>query len=100
MTPSEHLRLAAALIADEKRWTREFTARDVMGEPCEPDSPDACQWCAVGALAKTAQNCRWNYLDKFVSVYGDALSDMNDIKGHAYTIGAMMFVADKLDGLA
>ena len=100
MTPSEHLRLAAALIADEDRWTREFTARDIAGEPCEPDSPDACQWCAVGALSKTSPSFHWDEVYEFKKVYGVELPALNDSAGHAYTIGAMMHVADKLDGLA
>ena len=101
MTPSEHLRLAAALIADEKRWTHGTSARNAAGEPCEPDSPDARQRCAFGALVQASPNDLTYYgtAFKFLKVYGNDMASLNDSAGHAYTIGAMMHVADKLDGL-
>lgn len=101
MTPSEHLRAAAALIADEKRWTHGVSARDARGRPCDPESSRACQRCAFGALWKILSGPSfWDVLPKFIELYGKSLPALNDHEGHAYTIGAMMHVADKLDGLA
>lgn len=104
MTPSEHLRLAAALIADEERWTQGVKARNDEGEPCNARSQFARRWCATGALIKVLHdNCLWHFwneANEFMKVYGDDIAWLNDTYGHAYTIGAMMHVADKLDGLA
>ena len=101
MTPSEHLRLAAALIADEKRWTQKATARSADGKLCSAKSQSARQWCAIGGVIKVSQDRGSSFAAyKFKEVYGHNLSSVNDHNGHAYTIGAMMHVADKLDGLA
>jgi hypothetical protein len=43
---------AHELLADSNKWATEAYARDSRGVRCAWDNPDACQWCAVGALAR------------------------------------------------
>lgn len=50
MTTAEVLQKARDLIADESRWTHGKYARDALGEDVEPTSPEACKFCALGAL--------------------------------------------------
>jgi len=48
------LRDACALVSSPVRWTCGAWARDSTGEPCSPLAPQARQWCAWGALQKSA----------------------------------------------
>lgn len=41
---------ARALIADPKHWTRKTGARDRNGAAVPPCLPEACSFCAIGAL--------------------------------------------------
>ena len=50
-TPKQILTAARNLIADPEHWTRETVARDERGRPTEPYNPNACQFCALGALS-------------------------------------------------
>ena len=36
----------------EKGWTQEVLARDEEGRPIYPQSPEAVEWCGIGALCK------------------------------------------------
>lgn len=49
-SPKQILTAARNLIADPAHWTRETVARDKRGRPTEPYNPNACQFCALGAL--------------------------------------------------
>jgi hypothetical protein len=48
------LRDACALLSSPMRWTCGAWARDSLGARCSPLSPRARQWCASGALQKSA----------------------------------------------
>lgn len=54
MTTREALIAARELIEDPERWTQEESARDADGKGVPIGSPEACQWCAMGALSKIA----------------------------------------------
>ena len=41
MKPSEYVR---------KGWCQVVSSRDTDGRPCNPDDPNAAQWCLVGAV--------------------------------------------------
>ncbi len=45
------LRAARERISNPKHWTRGTWARTKGGEPCPSKAPDACCWCALGALS-------------------------------------------------
>lgn len=49
VTTVEVLRAARARIAEPEDWTRCAAARDDLGEPTYPSSPQATCWCALGA---------------------------------------------------
>lgn len=40
------------LIATPETWTTEVLARNDQDEPIDPNHPDACQWCLMGAANK------------------------------------------------
>jgi hypothetical protein len=46
------LQEARDLISDESRWTQGTNAVDARGIAVHPGHPDACKWCARGALLK------------------------------------------------
>jgi hypothetical protein len=48
------LRAAADLLEPEGAWTRAALARDPRGRDVNYASPDACSWCAGGAILKIA----------------------------------------------
>lgn len=50
---SEILRKAKAVIENPENWTQMSYAADQFGnELCDPNSDDACRFCAVGAVAR------------------------------------------------
>src|SRR5690349_9172155 len=53
-TVKEVLIQARELIADPERWTQGTVARIKYGEDRMPTDEDACQFCAIGALARVA----------------------------------------------
>jgi hypothetical protein len=52
LTVSEVLRKAADLIEPEGAWIQEQDAVDVDGMEVMPIAPEACQWCALGAIGR------------------------------------------------
>ena len=53
---SELLSAARELIADEARWTRDWSAKRGDGMPVEPESPEATCWCALGAVRRAVHD--------------------------------------------
>jgi hypothetical protein len=51
---SEILIAARTIIADPERWTQGHLARDSEGEIRRPDEPEACKFCAYGAVLYAA----------------------------------------------
>ena len=49
------LETARKRIENPDHWTKGVLARDHSGNEVAPDSPDACQWCAIGAVEKAAE---------------------------------------------
>ena len=47
------LRVARKLIEKKENWTTRTFARTIEGYQTVPESPDAIQWCAVGALKRS-----------------------------------------------
>ena len=51
MTPAAQTLLAAReLLSEKSRWHRGSYAGDAHGNPVPLKSPDACRWCALGAI--------------------------------------------------
>lgn len=46
----EILRAAREKIADPARWRKGWYASDVNGVDCYGHDPEACRWCAIGAI--------------------------------------------------
>ena len=51
---------ARALLAEPGVWTQTSFARDAQGQPCESSSPEACQFCALGAIER-AEHTRYGF---------------------------------------
>lgn len=50
---------ARELLLDPTKWGKGYLARNVNGKGIEnPIGPDACQWCALGAICFAARS-RW-----------------------------------------
>ena len=52
MVESEILEHAWRVIERSESWTQTAAARDRTGAKVAPDDPDACCWCAIGAVEK------------------------------------------------
>ncbi|NTJ67561.1 hypothetical protein G6M50_06255 [Agrobacterium rhizogenes] len=54
MNTVEILKKARELLSDEKRWTKGFYAVDIDGYAAHVDGNEACQFCAIGAIARVS----------------------------------------------
>jgi hypothetical protein len=53
MTPQDILIKAAELLESSPiAWTQQWLARNAEGNTTSPRNPNACSWCAMGAIAK------------------------------------------------
>lgn len=70
------LQSARELIADPAHWTQSAFARDVNGNDCVSNDPEAVCFCALGALNKAA-----NYYDskKNATLYFKAKAALRDM---------------------
>lgn len=48
----------AACLLREKGWTQNEYARDGEGRPCDPNSPEAVCFCALGAIRRSTLDRR------------------------------------------
>ena len=63
LTTREVLVRARDLIADPERWAQNDYARVAGGASAEPNDPDACQWCAIGAVLHVQGKATWEEYD-------------------------------------
>lgn len=86
MNAVEVLRWARDLIADPERWCQGALAENAECEPVDYDSPDACRWCALGAVYRASPKTPDG--DAAIFYLHDAarprgLIDANDNQDHA-----------------
>jgi hypothetical protein len=80
---------ARALIEDSKHWTQGANARDSYGRIIMQNSPNACLFCANGALLKICQDTLpiahvISYLDREIVENGhQSLFSYNDTHTHS-----------------
>jgi hypothetical protein len=95
---------AADLIEPEGRWTRGAYARDVNGEIAIPVSPQACSWCAMGAIRHVAPDERLYALPVLRRYLGDEDIDLtrwNDAQPTVqYVVAALQAAARSVDTTA
>lgn len=88
MKASEVLKAAKALIEREENWCIGNFARDKNDEPTRFDDPEACKFCARGALLRVAVHNDYGRANELLieavpsKLYGGVAS-FNDAKGHA-----------------
>lgn len=100
---AEILLKAAEFLTDE-RWTQGDLSRDAQGNEVYHDSPDACRWCANGALRKVTDDDEQEYseaeaylLDVVQAAGFGAVEDWNDAQGRtAAQVRAMLRKAAKV----
>jgi hypothetical protein len=78
-TEAQNIRKAAYRILEPGAWIQKTTARDASGGSVGPTSPDACQWCAVGALYRESAN-GWHVEGRVSEDYLSSLNDRPDTK--------------------
>lgn len=107
-SPLTTLRLARALIADEKRWCRGVSARDKHGQHVSALAQEACRWCASGALVAVNKDDlepaskALDELEHVISAeirHGLDLPMFNDTRTHAEVLALFDWTIDKLDRL-
>lgn len=52
MTTTEAIEAVSALLARPEAWCQGWEARDAAGQPVPAESPEACAWCLLGAIAR------------------------------------------------
>jgi hypothetical protein len=84
------LRDARTLIEDHTHWTRGVLSRAASGRPVMWHDPEACRWCAVGALNRAAYDLvrdkeRAGQIadEVLVACFPPNLTWINDTQGHA-----------------
>jgi hypothetical protein len=93
------LRAAADLLEHEGAWTRETMARDEDDRPVGYANPDACSWCAGGAIFKVGgdravRDQAMDFLSEYVGAHG--IGDWNDAApGPEPVITALRAAAEK-----
>lgn len=75
------------LLSDERRWTRDFSARDLDERSVHPRDPSAVCWCLQGAVLKASPPPRtvgWYRIQRIASeTYKLNPVQVNDRIGHA-----------------
>jgi hypothetical protein len=56
-TPQQVLAAAALLIQEPAAWTRRAMARTADDDDVSVHHPEACKWCAIGAIERVCTNC-------------------------------------------
>lgn len=87
----ELLKAARAKIADPANWTSNTWARDKSGEPVMPQNPQACSWCARGAVEAVCDRDhgqvtsaeRWLFWAADRRFGGQGVAEINDALGHS-----------------
>lgn len=87
MTIDEVLRAARAKIRLKKNWCQGAFARDASHRGTRPRSPNARQWCAVGAILAIAKT-HSKVCDQAIATLdrlskGIGVPNFNDHEGHA-----------------
>lgn len=87
---------AHELLADRAKWTAGSYARNANGTRCAYDDPEACQWCAVGALAhcypviRDYEKAKARWIGVLKHKYGDMdLDEVNDQVGYDAVIAVL-----------
>lgn len=102
-TDAELIRAARRRITRRERWCRGTRAMTADGVPVQPLSPDAAQWCALGALQCEAAHRGLSLKstipirEAICAITGVSLIDSNDRGGHAAVLQLMDFAADELE---
>jgi len=76
-----NFKTVAELIESPNRWTQRASARTILGDPCDPNHPDAVSFCLIGAVQHVYPDyaSRSDAYTKLAPVVGiGAISAFND----------------------
>lgn len=94
MTPKELLINAKAVIQDPAHWVQEKLAVDASGLSTACRKPDACRWCAMGAMLNQSDGTgAMRKAERLLTAQAEALLDF---KGLTHKDNAITAVNDKL----
>jgi hypothetical protein len=87
-----YLKAARDLIAEPKNWCQGTLALDKQGEKCDPKDPEACKFCATGALKRVCPNeatfnderAKLAKASRYLTGYG--VINMNDGTNHSMVL--------------
>ena len=82
MNVYETLVAGRELLSDEAHWCQGAGARDRQGRRVDPDSDQAVQFCAVGAITRKRSGS-WNAYEYLRKAAKGPVSLINDHQGHA-----------------
>lgn len=105
MTTLEILKAAREKIADEKNWMQREFAQDGNARGIEPTSPEACKWCALGAIRAICETQSiWDAMDAlrkgFPGGYRDySIAMFNDSHTHPEVLAVFDRAIAKLEAL-
>ena len=100
MTPLETLKAARQLISDPAKWTQGWFAKNERGFTVSEDHPDACCWCALGAMRKVSPSWKGYHQTAAILMNGSLLrvSDFNDTHTHAEVLALFDAAIAELEG--
>ena len=84
MSVKQELIKTKALIADPKNWLQGLMASNEKGQYVPPYSPDACKFCALGALRKacTQEGAYMKLADAAFKAGFSGIAALNDFGLH------------------
>ena len=68
------LEKARSIIEDKKNWTKGAMALDAAGRDVLSSSPQACRWCASGAIVRATETLHLDTEDRY-----DAINHLRDV---------------------
>jgi hypothetical protein len=92
-TEAEAIRKAAYRILEPGAWTQGVYARDASGGSAGATFPDACQWCALGALNREGVR-GWLVEDRITNHSIAVLNDAHDTR--AEDMGMLLLLAAEI----
>jgi hypothetical protein len=79
---------ARALIEKPENWTQGAAAQDSKGRRVHPHHPEACRWCALGALTRAGDRAQDGYRLLRAATGARSIIELNDDGTHPNILAA------------
>lgn len=103
MNKVDFIKAARALITTPENWTTGVFARNAALDEVDPTDETATCFCALGALAKVANDNHLNShriiqkMYAYTDTYGKSIASFNDVFGHAEVLRMFDAVTTELE---